>query len=223
MRFKSIIEMAPVGLMSYLVWILSLFFFLLGIDRSSAQGDGRPLVLQPTLEETDRVRAIAQPVAQALLRTIREELTHALATGGPAEAVSVCRIQAPLLTKEVRERAQPAGTIFLLKRTSDRVRNPSDAADPVERQALQIYLEAASRHEPLPPDLLQKVVAGGRTTYRYYQPIRVTALCLTCHGDPATLPPDVKAKLREQYPQDQAVGYKDGDFRGLVVVGLNSP
>jgi hypothetical protein len=197
--------------------------FLLGVERSSAQTDAQPLVLQTTLEESDRVRAIAKPVAQTLLTTIREELTHALAKGGPAGAISVCQIQAPALTSEVRDRARPAGTIFLLKRTSNLVRNPADAPDPVERQALQIYLEAEARHESLPPDLLQKVVTEGKTTYRYYQPIRVAALCLSCHGDPATLSSGVKTLLRERYPQDQAVGYKDGDFRGLVVVGLTSP
>lgn len=209
--------------MSFLFPILLLLLFVLGLRPFSAKADPQPVVLQPTLEETDRVRAIAQPVAQTLLRTIREELTHALANGGAAGAVSLCQIQAPALTKEVRDHAHPAGSIFLLKRTSNRLRNPADAPDRIERQALQIYLEAASRHEPLPVDLLQKVVTEGKTTYRYYQPIRVAALCLSCHGDPALLSPEVKATLRERYPEDQALGYKDGDFRGLVVVGLTSP
>ena len=209
--------------MSLLLPILLTLSFLFGAEKSSAQTDAQPLVLQPTLEESSRVRAIAQPVAQTLLRTIREELTHALAKGGPVGAISVCQIQAPALTQQVRDQARPPGAVFSLKRTSNRLRNPADAPDPEERQALQIYLEAEARHESLPPDLLQKVVTEGKTTYRYYQPIRVAALCLSCHGDPAALSSGVKTLLRERYPQDQAVGYKDGDFRGLVVVGLTSP
>lgn len=209
--------------MSLLLSILLTVLILCGAERSAGQADAQPVVIQPTLEETDRVRALARPVAQALLQSIREELTRALAKGGPAEAISVCQIQAPAVTSRVRDEARPPGTIFLLKRTSNLVRNPADAPDPVERQALQIYLEAASRHESLPPDLLQKVVAGGKTTYRYYQPIRVASLCLSCHGDPAAFSPAVKTLLRERYPLDQAVGYKDGDFRGLVVVGLTPP
>ncbi|CAB4242886.1 Cytochrome c [Methylacidimicrobium sp. AP8] len=199
-----------------------LALLLFGVERSSAQTT-QPIVEQPTLAESERIRAIAKPVAQTLLTTIREELTRALAKGGPVGAISVCRIQAPALTTEVRERARPPGAIFLLKRTSNRVRNPADAPDPVEQQALRIYLEAESRHEPLPPDLLQKVVAEGKTTYRYYQPIRITGLCLSCHGDPASFSPDLKAALRASYPEDRATGYKDGDFRGLVVVGVNLP
>ncbi len=209
--------------MSLILPILLGLFILFGNERSSAQTNAQPLVLQPSLEKTEQIRAIAKPVAQKLLMTIRDELTRALAKGGPVDAISVCQIQAPKLTSEVRDRSRPAGTIFLLKRTSNLVRNPADAPDPAERQALQIYLEAESRHESLPPDLLQKVVSEGKTTYRYYQPIRVAALCLSCHGDPASLSPDVRAVLRERYPQDRAVGYKDGDFRGLVVVGLTLP
>lgn len=209
--------------MSALLSILLPLLFFLGVQHSSAQTDAHPLILQPTLEESDRVRAIAKPVAQTLLTTIRQELTRALAKGGPADAIAVCQIQAPALTQQVRDQSRPSGTIFSLKRTSNRVRNPMDAPDAVERQALQIYLEAEARHESLPPDLLQKVVTEGKTTYRYYQPIRVAALCLSCHGDPATLSSGVKTLLRERYPQDQAVGYKDGDFRGLVVVGVTAP
>ncbi len=209
--------------MSFLLPVLLSLLFLCYTESSSAQPEAQPLVLQPTLEETDRVRALAQPVAQTLLKSIREELARALAKGGPGEAISVCRIQAPAITSQIRDQALPPGRVFLLKRTSNQVRNPADAPDPVERQALQIYLEAASRRESLPPDLLQKVVTEGKTTYRYYQPIRIGALCLSCHGDPASLPPDVNAALHRLYPEDQAVGYKDGDFRGLVVVGLTSP
>ncbi|MDD4932338.1 MAG: DUF3365 domain-containing protein [Methylacidiphilaceae bacterium] len=209
--------------MSALLSILLPLLFLLSVQPSPGQTQIEPVVLQPTLEETARVRAIAQPVAQTLLRTIREELVDALAKGGPAGAISVCQIQAPTLTQQVRDQARPAGAIFLLKRTSNRVRNPADAPDPVEAQALQIYLEAASRRESLPPDLVQKVERAGKTSYRYYQPIHVAALCLSCHGDPAALSPDVKTLLHERYPQDQATGYKDGDFRGLVVVGLTPP
>ncbi|WP_018291252.1 DUF3365 domain-containing protein [Verrucomicrobium sp. 3C] len=209
--------------MSALLSILLPLLLVLSVQHSSAQAQDEPVVLQPTLAESDRVRAIAQPVARTLLRTIREELTHALAKGGPVDAISVCQIQAPALTQQVRDEARPSGAVFSLKRTSNRLRNPADAPDPAERQALQIYLEAESRHEPLPPDLLQKVETAGKTTYRYYQPIRVAALCLSCHADPAALSSDVKALLRERYPQDQAVGYRDGDFRGLVVVGLTLP
>ncbi|MGD9896632.1 MAG: DUF3365 domain-containing protein [Candidatus Methylacidiphilaceae bacterium] len=210
-------------MISFLPVLLSLLFATSGSAPMLQEGDGQPAVSQATLEETDRVRAIAQPVAQTLLRTIREELTHALAKGGPTEAISVCQIQAPALTRKVRDHAVPAGAIFLLKRTSNRLRNPTNAPDPVEKQALQIYLEASSRHEALPPDLLQKVVSEGKTTYRYYQPIRVAALCLSCHGDPTALPPDVRSMLRERYPEDRATGYQDGEFRGLVVVGVSPP
>ncbi|MBW2376809.1 MAG: DUF3365 domain-containing protein [Deltaproteobacteria bacterium] len=43
-------------------------------------------------------------------------------------------------------------------------------------------------------------------------------LCVTCHG--AELPPDLRARLAELYPEDQATGYAAGDFRGVFWVEL---
>ena len=50
----------------------------------------------------------------------------------------------------------------------------------------------------------------------YVEPIMMQPLCLTCHGQ--ELQPDVAAKLAQLYPEDQATGFADGDFRGVFWV-----
>jgi cytochrome c553 len=45
-------------------------------------------------------------------------------------------------------------------------------------------------------------------------PIRLVALCATCHGDATTIPAPVQERLAALYPQDQATGFRDGDLRG---------
>ncbi|MGM0774574.1 MAG: c-type heme family protein, partial [Pseudomonadota bacterium] len=39
---------------------------------------------------------------------------------------------------------------------------------------------------------------------------------LGCHGK--SIDPEVKAKLDELYPEDQATGFSEGDLRGAFVV-----
>jgi hypothetical protein len=42
------------------------------------------------------------------------------------------------------------------------------------------------------------------------------SMCLICHGDKQTMAPSAAKILAERYPDDQARGYKEGDFRGLI-------
>ena len=55
-----------------------------------------------------------------------------------------------------------------------------------------------------------------RSTVAFYAPIKVQDLCLNCHGQPGT---DIKAAdydlIKKLYPEDEAVGYKSGDLRGM--------
>ncbi len=45
------------------------------------------------------------------------------------------------------------------------------------------------------------------------KPIYIKPLCTTCHG--VTPSEKIQTKLKVLYPQDQALGYKVGDFRGI--------
>jgi len=55
--------------------------------------------------------------------------------------------------------------------------------------------------------------------FRFMKAIPMAANCLQCHG--TEISPAVSAKLTELYPQDKAVGYKEGDLRGAFVVVKN--
>jgi hypothetical protein len=51
---------------------------------------------------------------------------------------------------------------------------------------------------------------------RVLKPIAIEPLCLSCHGDPASMKDDVKAALKQRYPADKATGYQIGDLRGAL-------
>jgi hypothetical protein len=65
--------------------------------------------------------------------------------------------------------------------------------------------------EPRSSEATIVALPGGRVGYA--EPIRVQALCLTCHG--GAIPESMSARLDDLYPEDRATGYEVGDFRGL--------
>jgi hypothetical protein len=46
--------------------------------------------------------------------------------------------------------------------------------------------------------------------------IGTTSPCLNCHG--SALKPEVAAKVKELYPEDQAVGFASGQLRGAFTL-----
>jgi hypothetical protein len=47
----------------------------------------------------------------------------------------------------------------------------------------------------------------------YIEPIYMQSLCLTCHGE--SLAADVAEEIKRRYPEDQAIGYKPDELRGI--------
>jgi hypothetical protein len=146
------------------------------------------------------------PRGAELLVPFKVELKSALTAGmaeGPVAAISVCRDQAPQIARSLS-----TGEIRM-GRTSHRLRNPENATPEWVTPVLDGYLEQTGSREPRTVTL-----AGSREGY--VEPILIQPVCLTCHG-PA-LAEDVAARIAELYPDDQAVGFHEGDFRGVFWV-----
>lgn len=142
---------------------------------------------------------------------LKGELMAGMKAGGPVGALDICKIEAPKIA------AAHTHSGWSIKRVSDRNRNPQNIADSVEADILNRFVEgkatpAAFGHWVKPDSL-----------YQYYAPIVTGKLCLNCHGDAASLASGVPEKLKELYPDDRAVGYKEGDIRGLFVVTVRWP
>ena len=60
----------------------------------------------------------------------------------------------------------------------------------------------------------------GGEALRYLKPVVTSAMCLTCHGEKAKIPPAVQAILARDYPDDHATGFSVGDVRGAVSVRI---
>jgi len=189
---------------------------LLALLAAACQGDSAPPMADAgpplTAQEEERVMELAAPAAAALATGLIGRLSEALEEGGPVHAVDFCSMEAIPLTREVETSLAEGLTI---KRSALRVRNPANAPDTLEEEALRYFASLAGTGDPLPTAWVQRTPDGGA---RFYRPLSMAPMCLQCHGDPEAFPPELDRILRERYPEDRAVGYSAGEFRGVIRV-----
>ncbi len=160
-------------------------------------------------ETQEKAVEIGQQASKKLLKTLVSELKKAMKEGGPYKAIDVCSQKALKLTEKVSEEEG-----VQIKRTTFKYRNPKNAPDKYEKEALEYFEKALKEKGKLPEYYLQKVEGG----YRYYMPLKVKHICLTCHGDPQKMDKKLLEKIRSIYRDDKATGYREGDFRGVIRV-----
>ena len=138
---------------------------------------------------------------------LKGRLTQAMLEG-PGAAMTACSDEAQGLTAQVRgESGARVG------RASLKLRNPTNSGP----DWVQAWLTANEGKPGAEAALSSEVTTTPEGRFaRVIRPITVEAGCLTCHGDPAAIPPPVKEQLTARYPQDAAVGYKVGDLRGAL-------
>ena len=141
-----------------------------------------------------------------LLAPFKTELKSALLQGmeaGPVEAISVCSVEAPGIS------ARLSVDGVLMGRSSHKLRNYNNATPEWLAPVLRAYADGSTGLEPVALS-----IEDGRMGYA--EPIVVQPMCLACHGE--SLAPEIAAKISEAYPDDQATGFKAGDFRGVFWV-----
>ena len=171
--------------------------------------------VSPSPAEAEVIQ-IGKAVAGELMAALKKALTQAMQEGGPAAAVQVCKVEAPLLA----ERISATHPEVEVRRTSLKFRNPKNRPDSVDERVLEELSRSKDSGDSLPEFSIRKVTSGGETTYRFYQPILVSGFCLNCHGRTNAMPAEVTDVLRREYPEDQAVGYLTGDLRGVILVKI---
>jgi hypothetical protein len=99
-----------------------------------------------------------------------------------------------------------------IKRTSLQLRNTANQPTETEQQVLEAYnntLQAGGVLE-------ERVLALSKQQALFTRPIMTMPLCLQCHGNPESdIQPEVYARIKALYPEDKAIGYTAGDWRGI--------
>jgi hypothetical protein len=146
------------------------------------------------------------PKGAELLAPFKTNLKTALISGmagGPANAITVCKTEAPRIAGELSVDGVVMG------RSSHKLRNHENVAPAWAMPIIESF--AADGEPPIPTGV---ELGGGR--YGYVEPIMTQPLCLSCHG--SSLHSDIAAKISELYPNDEATGFGEGDFRGVFWV-----
>ncbi len=194
---------------------ITLFFliFILGCGNDTSRQEEAPdggLSQEETQQYLDRGAEVVGLVGSTLIG----KLKGVLESGVPIDsAVRYCNtIAYPLVDTLAGDKA------VKVKRVSEKYRNPLDRPSPQESAILADFNKYTETEQSIPDPILKPVDAN---TIGYYQPIMTMKLCLNCHG---VVGEDVKTEhyevIKELYPQDKAVGYQEGNLRGMWVVYL---
>jgi hypothetical protein len=158
--------------------------------------------------------AASRAAVKTFAQNLQGELQTAMKAGGPISAISVCKEKAPAIAAAVSEaQGWSVGRITLKPRNAD------NSADDWEREVLNAFEQRkAAGEDPAKLEFYELVGDNGSREFRYMKAIGIAkdAPCLACHG--TDIAPDVGAKLKALYPDDQAVGYKTGDIRGAFTI-----
>lgn len=146
-------------------------------------------------------------VAQASFMALSKQLTAQMKEGGPSLALPFCNTQALPITHQLSEKFN-----VTIKRTSDKLRNSKNEPTLRELEIINGYKNALTENKELSPI----VEINNNNNKHFYAPIIIKEKCLVCHGNPGD---NINAKtdsiIKSYYPNDLAIGYAEGDVRGI--------
>ncbi|WOE68782.1 DUF3365 domain-containing protein [Hydrogenimonas thermophila] len=162
--------------------------------------------------EISQVVKTGQNATKLLLKTLGGNMKKHMKSGGPADALNFCALNASKLTAKVDEKL---GKNVSVKRITLKPRNPANEAEKDERRVLEALQTLHETGVRLPRHLIQKTDDG----YKFYKPLKIAKkVCLKCHG--TNIDPKLEKTIAKFYPTDKATGYKMGDLRGAIVVTI---
>jgi hypothetical protein len=167
-------------------------------DVEGVAAVGWEKVLAGSMTDTQKAQQeLVATAVNALASEMMGELTAALDSGDAGAAIAVCREKAPGVAAHINETYG-----VQIGRTSQKLRNPANVAP---EWANPFIAELAE--DPT-------YVAGPNGELGALLPIKLRAECQMCHGPVDEIDPGIKAAILEVYPDDQAVGFVEGDLRG---------
>lgn len=149
----------------------------------------------------------AAGLSKDLKQNLVKNLTDKMQQDGALPALEFCHINVSALAKTA---AGERMANLEFGRTSHKLRNPKNAPADWMLPYLDQF-KVTTIKAPAKPVVHQ--FKDGKKAY--LDPLYVGPQCLTCHGSPSK---EMSAKVTSLYPEDKAVGFKLGEFRGMIWV-----
>jgi len=162
----------------------------------------------------DAAMKMGDSISSLSQKKLGQTLKHRINEDGVIGALEYCNVNAYPLVDSLSKHFNAE-----IKRVSNRSRNEKDNPDEMEKQLLDAYQYNLENSLELSPGV-QKI---GKESYLYTKPIILNSgLCLQCHGEIGTdLDEDFAAQIKALYPNDNALGHKINDLRGMWSIKLN--
>ena len=164
---------------------------------------------QKGLTEKDKKEYVVKgkEIAQNSAEHLGGQLTKSMKEGGVVKAVPFCNTMAMPLTDEMSEKYNAS-----VKRTSHKFRNEKNTPNDDESRILNEYKNILEANEqPVPVVELDE---SGKP--HFYAPILLQQKCLACHGKVGeNIAVRTDSIIRSYYPNDLAIGFSEGDLRGI--------
>lgn len=153
---------------------------------------------------------LAEQIRGVLMATRRVYHKQFLASGIPLTEETLGFLPAHALSRISEDFSDWSDYGLSFNNVLDRPRNPDNAADEIEMEAIRFFRENSEEKLRFTPFR----TTGGEDFYHYARPIWVEQYCLKCHGEKADAPPTI----RNVY--DTSFDYKVGDLRGIMSIKL---
>lgn len=130
------------------------------------------------------------------------------------EVVKFCSDEAQNITKSLKN-ILPEGVN--IKRTSLKTRNNENNPSKKEEEVLQMFQEKIDSGVSLKKIFHIDSIPSG---YKFYKPLFMENTCLKCHGQKNDIDQKTLNTIQKIYPDDKAIGFKEHELRGIVVVEM---
>jgi hypothetical protein len=193
--------------------VLMVMLVLLSQCTNPAPTPTQAAAKELTPEEEQVYLDKGKAITAAAFAAMSGKLSAAMETGGVAGAVEYCNLVAyPLLDSLSKVNNAT------IRRTSTKLRNPKNAAQGWEVEALAAFEQAKTLvREPKPR--VRQLDDGSAV---FVAPIKLQPLCTKCHG---TVGKDIAAAdyevIKKLYPDDAATGYVPDELRGMWAIQFN--
>lgn len=161
-------------------------------------------------ERTDKeLRELGFDISNTAFAQLSGHLMNAIEQEGVIGAIGYCNVKAYPIVDSVAQEHN-----VTIKRVSKLYRNPDNSPDEIESKLIAQFTDEDTSFPE--GDTLVTLSDGSKL---YARPILLQAPCLKCHGVIGTdIAMDHYEVIKKTYPDDKAVGYSPGDFRGLWVI-----
>ena len=146
-----------------------------------------------------QIKGLIEGVKPALMGTLKTDKTG-------IDGMEMCFSSAIEMGKKYNASLPKDSSI---RRTALKYRNPNNKPDATDVVVMEKLKADNTFKKPLVVDM--------GDNYRVYKALPMHKPCLVCHGDSKTMSPSMLKIIKEKYPNDLAVDFKEHEFRGVIV------